>query len=404
MQKNESPLFYSNFPFKNPFISNIIEVMALIFFLLASSGLAFSQSPPSSNKLYANSQFKTETIVQGLGIPWGMVFLNSKELLVTEREGYLKKIHLSTGQKTLIKGSPQVFAQGQGGLLDIALHPNFKQNKWVYLTYSIQKNKKTSTALGRGQLHKNSLKNFKVLFVAKPFRSSNIHYGSRIAFNKKGYLFMTVGDRGQKKQAQNLKSHQGKLLKLTDQGKPAPNNPFLKKSFKRLGAKKEIWSYGHRNPQGLFIHPHTQTVYVQEHGPKGGDEINKIKKGANYGWPIITYGRSYIGFKIGEGTHKKGMEQPIKHFTPSIAPSGLLIYTGDKFPKWKGDFFSGALVLRHLNKVKFTHKKETQYKVKKETRLLTSLNLRVRNVIQGLKGNIFISVDNGQIIKISPAK
>ena len=204
---------------------------------------------------------------------------------------------------------------------------------------------------------------------------------------------MTVGDRGQKKSTQNLSSHLGKLLRLDENGIAPPDNPFIK----HKKAKAEIYSYGHRNPQGLFIHPETGQIYLQEHGPRGGDEINLIEKGKNYGWPIITYGRAYIGFKIGEGTHKKGMEQPIKHWTPSIAPSGLLIYSGKKFTDWKGDFFSGALALTHLNRLKFRERQ-----VIKEERLLSSLRLRFRDVIEGPKGFIWASVDQGMILKISP--
>ena len=296
--------------------------------------------------------FKVEVIAEGLGVPWGMLFLDKKNLLLTEREGFIKKIYIPTGKITQITGAPVVYAKGQGGLLDLILHPEFKKTQWIYLTYSIEKKGKQSTALARGVLKGNKITGLKVLFTAEPFQSSSIHFGSRLAFDDKGFLFMTVGDRGKKKEAQNLGSHLGKFLRLNDEGKAALDNPFIKIT----AAKPEIWSFGHRNPQGLFIHPETKQLWLQEHGPKGGDEINLIKKGGNYGWPVITYGRSYMSFKIGEGTHKKGMEQPIKYFTPSIAPCGLLIYSGKKFPKWKGDFFSGSLVLTHLNKLKIHDK------------------------------------------------
>ena len=337
--------------------------------------------------------FKVEIIVEGLGVPWGMLFLNKEELLWTEREGYIKKIHISTGKITQISGGPDVYAKGQGGLLDVILHPGFKKNKWIYFTYSIKKKHKQSTALARGVLQGNKIIGLKTLFIAKPLHSSKIHFGSRLAFDNKGFLFMTVGERGQKKEAQNLDVHLGKLLRLNDEGEAVLDNPFTKTK----GAKPEIWSFGHRNPQGLFIHPETKEIWLQEHGPKGGDEINLIKKGSNYGWPVITYGRAYTGFKIGEGTHKEGMEQPIKYFAPSIAPGSLLIYSGKKFPKWKGDFFSGALALTHLNKLKFLNKK-----VLDEQRLLSSLGFRFRHVIEGPQGFIYTSVDQGMILRISP--
>ena len=338
--------------------------------------------------------FKVEIIAEGLGVPWGMLFLNKEELLWTEREGVIKKIHIPTGKITQITGGPPVYTKGQGGLLDVILHPEFKKNKWIYLTYSIKQRGKQSTALARGTLKGNKIKGLKTLFIAKPFYNSGIHFGSRLAFDDKGFLFMTVGERGQKNEAQNLGAHLGKLLRLNEEGKAVLDNPFTRSK----GAKPEIWSFGHRNPQGLFLHPETKKIWLHEHGPKGGDEINLIKKGGNYGWPLITYGRTYLGgFKIGEGTHKKGMEQPIKHFIPSIAPCGLLIYSGKKFPKWKGDFFSGALVLTHLNKLKFLKKK-----VLDEQRLLSSLGFRFRNVIEGPQGLIYTSVDQGMILRISP--
>lgn len=337
--------------------------------------------------------FKVEIIAEGLGVPWGMLFLNKESLLWTERKGSIKKMHVPTGKISLITGGPTVYAKGQGGLLDVILHPDFKKNRWIYLTYSIEIKGRQSTALARGMLKGNKITKLKTLFTAKPFHFSRIHFGSRLIFDDNGFLFMTVGDRGKKEEAQNLGSHFGKLLRLNDKGKTVLDNPFRKIK----GAKPEIWSFGHRNPQGLFFHPETKKLWLQEHGPKGGDEINLIKKGGNYGWPVITYGKSYMGFKIGEGTHKKGMEQPIKDWTPSIAPCSLLIYSGKKFPKWKGDFFSGALALTHLNKLKILNKK-----IVDEQRLLSSLGLRFRHVIEGPQGFIYASVDQGMILKISP--
>ena len=330
-------------------------------------------------------------MAQNLGVPWGMIFINKKELLFTEREGNLKILHIPTGKIQSVTGLPEVFSQGQGGLLDVALHPHFHTNKIIYFTFSQKKKfRGYTTALAKAELKNNRLDNVKILFSAKPLTATQRHFGSRILF-RKGFLFFTVGDRGHKQEAQNLNSHLGKLLRLTDDGNIPPDNPFVGQKQ----AQPEIWSYGHRNPQGLALHPDTDEIWLQEHGPKGGDEINIIKKGGNYGWPVITYGKSYAGFKIGVGVAKEGMQQPVKYWTPSIAPCGLLIYSGKQFPKWKGNIFSGALVLTHLNRLK--NKKPLE-----EERLLADLNLRVRNVIEGPDGFIYIAADRGWILKLKP--
>ena len=336
--------------------------------------------------------FKVEILAERLGVPWGMVFLNTKELLWTEREGTIKKIYIPTGQITQITGGPKVYSSGQGGLLDVALHPNFQRNKYIYFTFSLQNrsDSSTTTALARGRLEGNRITNLRTLFTAEPFYYNDLHFGSRLAFDGNGFLFMTVGERRDMEQAQNLNNHLGKLLRLTDEGRTASGNPFTNTA----GAKPEIWTLGHRNAQGLFIHPETGELYLQEHGPKGGDEINLITKGANYGWPVITHGQSYSGDQIGEGTHKKGMEQPLKYWTPSIAPGGLLIYSGKQFPEWRGDFFSGALALRHLNRLNISNDEEEE--------LLSSFGYRFRHVIEDPQGFIYVSVDRGMILRISP--
>ncbi|MDE0118491.1 MAG: PQQ-dependent sugar dehydrogenase [Bdellovibrionales bacterium] len=423
-------------------------------------------SPKVLKKYSSTSEpFLVEVLAENLGIVWGMVFINEKELLFTERKGHIKKLNIQTGKITAISGAPTVYAKGQGGLLDIALHPHFSKNKKIYISYSKPIGEKQTTAIASGLLKKNkldrtsvefvnskiqsplkknlqtpqtmfsplafaragsresnkiSITQLKDIFVATPFISSRRHFGSRLVFDKKGFLYVTVGDRVERHLAQKLDNHLGKVLRLTDKGKAPKDNPFVFENsrFKNSAAKRkvpkrdgkiipngyikdalpEIWSFGHRNPQGLFIHPKTGQLWEQEHGPRGGDEINLIKKGKNYGWPVITYGREYWGPKIGEGMRKKGMEQPIKYYTPSIAPSGLLIYSGRKFKKWKYHFFSGALVLRHLNRIKVSKKQ----KVKEEERLLSDLNFRVRHVIEGPKGFIYISVDKGQILRLRP--
>ncbi len=365
---------------------------------VCSAWIDFSELPRSQTLITdskASEPFEVEVLLEGQGVVWGMIFVNEDEMLFTKRSGTLKLFHTKTKKLQVIVGVPEVYSSGQGGLLDIVLHPNFSSNKRIYFSYSKNKGSKQTTVLATAILNREEkkLEQVKDIFLARPFVNSQNHFGSRLAFNKEGFLFMTVGDRLNRHFAQKLNSHFGKVLRLTDQGKAPANNPFAKEK----DAFPEIWSLGHRNPQGLFIDSNTNEVWEQEHGPRGGDEINLIKKGANYGWPIITYGREYFGPKIGKGTKKKGLEQPIKYFTPSIAPSGLLIYSGKKFKKWKGDFFSGALALRHLNRLKIA-----KQKVLEEERLLSSLGVRVRNVMEGPRGFIYVSVDDGRIFRLKP--
>lgn len=367
----------------------------ILFVSISFCAFAYCKKEQAYFKKYPESKtpFEVVVIAKNLGIPWGMVFINKEELLFTEKKGDLKILHTTTGEIRSVAGLPEVFDGGQGGLLDVALHPEFQKNRAIYWTFSHGEKHKYTTSLAKAHLQNDKLSHIQILFSAKPLAPAQIHFGSRIAFDKKGLLFFTVGDRGQKKEAQNLNSHFGKLLRIKEDGAIPSDNPFAE-SKKAL---PEIWSYGHRNPQGLFIHKGTGEIWLQEHGPRGGDEINLIKKSGNYGWPVITYGKSYAGFKIGKGTVMEGMEQPIKYWTPSIAPSGLLIYSGTLFPKWKGDLFSGALKLTHLNRLKIKNGKMLE-----EERLLSDLNLRVRDVIQGPEGCIYISADRGWILKLQP--
>ena len=347
-------------------------------------------SLPSTNPI-----FELEEVAKNLGIVWGMVFINSNEMLFTELDGHFKKLDVKTKAVKSIQGSIDVYVGGQGGLLDIAIHPNFSKNKRVYFSYSKKEGRKQTTGVSYGILKGNHLIQIKEIFSAKPAMPSRIHFGSRLVFNKEGLLFITVGDRYKRHFAQKLDTHLGKILRVTDEGKAPSTNPFI--SNKK--ALPEIWSMGHRNPQGLYIHPTTDELWANEHGPRGGDEINLIKRGKNYGWPIITYGREYWGPKIGEGTVKKGLQQPVKYYVPSIAPSGLLIYSGKQIKKWEGDFFSGALALQHLNRVKVVNNM-----ARKEEVLISQSGFRVRDVIESPEGHIYISIDRGKIFKIKPVQ
>jgi glucose/arabinose dehydrogenase len=336
---------------------------------------------------------KTEKILETEEVIWAFDFLPDASILFTEREGNLKIYNPKTKKTIKVSGLPEIHVSGQGGLLDVIIDSNFLKNETIYLSYSKKVNSGSTTALYKARLANNKLLDGKDIFVAKTDSSRSIHYGSRVRETKDGYLFLSVGDRGKRHEAQKLDNHHGKILRLTKDGKPAPNNPFLNNKK----ALDEIWSYGHRNPQGMDYDPKSDILYINEHGPRGGDEINKVVAGKNYGWPVITYGKEYWGPSIGEGSQKKGMEQPLYHFTPSIAPSGLIYYSGRMFPEWKENFFSGALKLTHLNRL---YKKNSQWT---EDRIpqIADLEERIRSVKEYVDGSIYFSTDSGKIIKIT---
>jgi len=341
-------------------------------------------------------RFKAVTIADGLAHPWGMAFLPGGDLLVTERTGTLRRI--SNGVLSApLAGLPEIYASGQGGLLDVALHPDFASNKWVYLTYSAGGYFGASTELARGRLLGNRLADTEVLFVARPKSSGGQHFGSRIRFLRDGSLLMTLGDRGKRPEAQNTGSHTGSTIRLNDDGSVPKDNPFVG----HPGVKPEIYTLGNRNVQGLTLHPQTGLPWAHEHGPKGGDEINVLHAGKNYGWPVITYGVNYgIGTRIGEGTHKVGMEQPLYYWDPSIAPSGMDFYTGDKFPNWQGDLFVGALAYRLLARLELDGER-----IISEERLLQNEFGRIRDVRNGPDGYLYLLTDDpdGRIIRLEPA-
>jgi glucose/arabinose dehydrogenase len=343
---------------------------------------------------FKKNKIKLERVLRGYEIIWGFDFIDENNIVFTQKNGQLFHFDILSKKVAEIKGVPAVVDKGQGGLLDVKKSPHYTKNKKLYFTYSHSNGNAYTTRLAYAELDlKNKkLKDILVLFTAEPYFKTKHHYGSRISFDNKGHLFISVGDRGQRDLAQSLVTHNGKIIRLKLDGSVPDDNPFVQQN----GIKKEIWSFGHRNPQGLYYDLKTDKLYGQEHGPRGGDEINLIEKGSNYGWPIITYGREYTGPKIGEGTHKKGMVQPLKHFTPSIAPSGFLVYRGNAFKYFQGHFFSGALKLRHLNHV---------YPVKdklKEIRHFESLNKRVRSIMQSPDDLIYFSTDSGEIYRLKP--
>lgn len=334
------------------------------------------------------AKYSKQLVVEGLGIPWAIVDTGN-ELLITERSGTLKRFIKKEKSVKVIVGTPNVYSRGQGGLLDVKLDPNFRENKFIYLSYAKKMGDVKTTAVGRGKYINGELKDFKDIFIAKGNASKRIHFGSRISFDHKGFIFISVGDRGVRANAQNLTNHFGKIIRLNKDGSIPADNPF----YNKKESLPEIWSFGHRNPQGLFFDGQTNQLFEMEHGPRGGDEINLIHKGANYGWPIISYGKEYmLPVSVGEGTHKKGMAQPLKYYVPSIAPSDLIYYKGEKYPELKGSLISGALKLTHLNSFNPTDQKEI--------RLFDSEHKRVRSVTLDTEGSILFGTDDGVIFKL----
>ncbi len=345
-------------------------------------------------------EIQVTTYAEGLNQPWGMTFLPDGRLLVTEKAGDLRIVD-STGKVSApIKGMFEVNTTGQGGLLDVVLDPNFADNQVIYFSYAKVESddSQSRTAVGKAQLNDNSLTNIKQIWQQAQGKKAGYHYGSRLVFDRSGHLFVTMGDRGNKQEVQDLSTHFGKVVRIDTDGQPAKDNPFINQA----NALADIYSYGHRNIQGAFLHPDTGELWGNEHGPRGGDEINIIKAGNNYGWPLITFGINYNGTPITDKTAMDGMQQPIHYWDPSIATSGMLIYSGDAFPNWQGDVFTGALKLMHLSRVKF----DQNNKLITEERLLLDQKQRIRAIEQGPNGYIYVATDNpnGAILKISPAQ
>lgn len=353
-----------------------------IFFCIVISSALFSQN------------IKTTKVASNLGIVWGMSFISENKLIFTLKNGEIGTLNLSNQKVKFIQNRPDVLYHGQGGLLDVQSSPNFKQDDTLYFTYVKKIKGKGVTTLAKAKLKNGNLQDWKDLLITKSASDTSRHFGSRITFDEKGHIYFSVGDRGVRPKAQDLSNHAGTIIRLNLDGTVPKDNPFINKK----GALPEIFSYGHRNPQGLFYDKKTKRLWSIEHGPRGGDEINLVKAGLNYGWPVISYGKEYWNpFPVGESTHKKGMEQPIMYYDPSIAPSSLIVYEGTEFPDFKGKLISGALKLRHLNIVTL----DKGLNAIKEERYLTSLEERIRNVIQSSSGVLFISTDSGNIYKLT---
>jgi aldose sugar dehydrogenase len=383
------------------------------FFAALAIGLV---SALMSSCSHADGNFDTDeykvravTVVKDLTNPWGLAFLPDGRMLVTERAGRMRVIDGGKLVAKAITGLPVSTEHGQGGLMDVVLHPKYAENGWIYWTFNgkdTEGNFGTEVARGKlgGTREAPAMTNVEVLFKLAPKSDKGHHFGSRIVFDRAGYMIVTFGDRGDSpnkgatQNAQRLDTHAGKTIRLFDDGKVPPDNPFAKTA----NAKPEIWTLGNRNVQGAAMDPASGKIWTHEHGPQGGDEINILSPGTNYGWPVITFGANYgIGTKIGEGTEKSGMAQPLYMWKPSIAPSGMAFYSGRNFPKWKGNIFVGALAKQALVRLVIENEK-----VVKEERLFVNKLGRVRDVREGPDGNLYILTDasDGELIRIEPAK
>ncbi len=378
--------------------------LAAAALLLNGTTPACAQSPVHRSQAHT---FRVVTVVEGLEHPWSIAFLPGGDMLVTERPGRLRIVRNGVLLDAPVPGVPPVLARGQGGLLDVVLHPDFASNRLIYLSFSKPDadGSGSTTAVIRGRFENDRLTGVEQIFEAAT--QGRNHYGSRSAFDRNGYLFITVGDRQapprgnlEAHPAQDLSNHHGTVIRLHDDGRVPADNPFVD----RAGARPEIWTYGHRNPQGLAIHSETGDVWINEHGPQGGDELNLIRPGRNYGWPVIGYGVNYgTGSRIHDTTHREGMEQPAHYWVPSIATSGLLIYSGDRFPNWRGNVFVGGLAGEQLARLTMDGQKVTA-----EETLLKGLG-RIRDVRQGPDGYIYLAIDHRggdktPIVRLEPAQ
>lgn len=372
---------------------------ALVTTAAAILALAFAGGTGEAETVVSQEHdFVVEEVVSGLDHPWGMAFLPDGGLLVTERSGTLRVVTGGRLQPEAVSGLPEIRVRGQGGLLDVALHPEFVSNRYVYLSYAAGTRRRSGTEVARGQLRGSRLENLEVLFQAEPKTRGGRHFGSRLLLLD-GDLYISLGDRGSRDLAQDLSTHTGSMIRLRDDGTVPPDNPYIDVK----DAQPEIYSVGHRNIQGLAVHPDTGALWSHEHGPRGGDEVNVLRPGVNYGWPVISYGREYAtGRQVGEGTAQEGLAQPTLQWTPSIAPSGMAFYDADPFPEWQGNLFVGALVHRKLVRLVLDGER-----VVHQENLLVNQVGRIRDVRAGPDGLIYLLTDapapRGAVLRLRPS-
>jgi len=362
---------------------------------LAGAGVSAQTEEAPRAGFSGSEKLGVSVLNDSLSQPWGLDFLPDGRMLVTEKTGEVKLLSSSGAVLQTVANPPESVVHGQGGLLDVLVHPDFAQEQWVYFSAAVgDEQDGYTTQVSRARLRNGALQDHEILFTAQPRLPNQHHFGSRLYVDPAGYLFITVGDRGERDLAQSLETHNGKVMRLHDDGRVPADNPFVN----RAGAMPEIWSYGHRNPQGMAVHP-DGSLWAAEHGPKGGDEVNRIEPGRNYGWPVITYGEEYRGGSIGEGTVKEGMQQPVTYYKPSIATAGITFYAGDRYPGWQPSLLVAGLQTPRLHRMELTAGGLQHV----GTTLLDDRELRVRAVRQGPDGYIYLVADSGELIQLLPA-
>lgn len=366
-------------------------LIAVVFISFFSCAQQIESEVKAENPTTLN--YTSELVVADISIPWGMAFLPDGSMLITEKSGEL--IHFKNGEKSIVNGVPEIYVRGQGGFMGIKLHPNYNENGWIYFSYASAEGEGSggNTAIMRAKLTDNMLMEKQVLYKASPNTTKGQHFGSRIEFDNEGYLYFSIGERGERDiNPQDITRDCGKIYRLYDDGRIPEDNPFVNSP----NAKTAIYSYGHRNPQGMIKNPDTGEIWVHEHGPQGGDEINIVQKGKNFGWPVISYGINYDGTSFTDLTAKEGMEQPLFYWVPSIAPSGFAVVTSNKYPDWKGNLLVGALKFEYLERLVLQNNK-----VVKREKLFEKIG-RVRDVVQAPDGFIYVAVEGKGIFKIVP--
>ncbi|WP_299755421.1 PQQ-dependent sugar dehydrogenase [uncultured Pontibacter sp.] len=377
---------------KNPF-AYFFSLMPAVLILLLLAGQACAQK--SSVRTEAGD-IKVETLASNLNHPWGMAFLPDNRLLVTERAGTLRILDTNNNLSEPVTGTPVVFSEGQGGMLDVVLDPDFKQNSMIYFSFAEPGDNNTaSTAVGKGRLEGNEIKDFKVIFRQEPKVEGPNHFGGRIVFTPDGYLILTLGERFKFEPAQDLSNHMGTIVRINPDGSVPKDNPFVGKQ----GAREEIWSYGHRNIESAAIDPATNKLWVVEMGPMGGDELNQPVAGRNYGWPVVSWGDNYDGSEIPDPTTRPEFADAVIHWTPTISPSGMIFYTGNMYPEWQGDALIGGLTSTGIVRVQVNGEQAEEVE-------RIPLAVRVRDVEQAPDGSVYVLTDesNGKILRLKPMK
>ena len=397
-------ILYSAINAVQKLLNNNLIIFSKIFLLFLVSSLTKAgdiQNWDDSVEKTKKETFRVETFIDGFDIPWGMVFLPNQNLIVSDRNGSLWLVDYKEKSKTKISGVPNVRYKGQGGLLDVEIHPEFINNNYIYIgftDYLNSKKNRTFTSIIRARLKNISLTDQKIIYKADDtfYDNSTIHYGTRIVFDDKGFLYFSIGDRGKRNQAQLLDYPNGKIHRLNADGSIPSDNPF----FENNNAIKSIWTYGNRNPQGLAMHPASSILFETEHGPRGGDELNILSSGKNYGWPEITYGKNYSGTTITKYTHKEGMEQPVIHWTPSIAVCGIDFYDGELFNNWKNNLLVSSLKFERLYRLEIDDDDKVI-----DQEIIYEAGSRIRDVQTGPEGFIYIALeDPGRIVRFIPIK